>query len=252
MAISDEAYQLMMKYLDDELSEEEQLQFENLMEESAEFRQEVKHVDAVAATIFAQQKSSDIAEISAVFDEFEKEDNVPLSGQRKVNRLVYAVAAGISVLLVATFLLFLRPSNVSPDQLFAENYQSLPINVSSRNASELPEALELYRKGRYSAAIPLLEVLADDPGQRQSVIYLSNALLETGATEEAINTLKDLQVADNEVFLKQYRHWYLGMAYLKNNELALSRAQFEQLLKEGGIYREEARKLIEAMNQLDD
>ena len=82
-------------------------------------------------------------------------------------------------------------------------------------------------------------------------IFLANAYLETGNTDQAIATLKQINVEEGEVFLKQYKAWYLGLSFLKSNQADLAEKQFKSLDIDGGIYREEAIKIIEAISNLN-
>lgn len=121
-------------YLEGNLSEELQQEVEERMQTDALFRQEVALQKKVIKVIQDTEREKLKEEISSIFDEGNENKEAPVIPMQN-RRLRYAIAASVSLLLVAATLFFiLRPST-------DVDVQYLAVNLPSGTRGELPDGV---------------------------------------------------------------------------------------------------------------
>ncbi|MEO1410310.1 MAG: tetratricopeptide repeat protein [Bacteroidota bacterium] len=136
----------------------------------------------------------------------------------------------------------------SPQQLYADYYQTYPLSLSQR-ATEQPDPLAQidrhYQNGEFDRALPLLEQsLREAPDQSQLRLALAITYLELDRPAAAETALRELLANDFDPFREQAQ-WYLALLYLKRGELTRVRPYLESLAaEEGGDFYKRARRLL--------
>ena len=101
-----------------------------------------------------------------------------------------------------------------------------------------------------NTSIPYLKDFAGDSSNRLGKIFLASALLETNKIKEAIKVLKEINPNENGVYLKQYKSWYLGLAYLNDQKIEQATDLFKSLNYSGGVYENESKEILILINKL--
>ncbi len=112
------------------------------------------------------------------------------------------------------------------------------------------EAMELYAKGEWSAALPALrEASRLDPEAAHVSFYLGACALLAGHHAEAVESLRRVVALGETPFLEESR-FYLAKAYLGGGDLAAARAELQATVELGGPRLDEARKLLEKLETI--
>ncbi len=244
MSVTEEQYHLIVKYIDQTLSKEDQNLFDNNIAKSAAFRKEVEQMEAVTAGLKAVEKLEEINEIKEVFKEFDKEDQVPKNKSLISFPLGLGIAASVSLIAFLAYASFFKTSFSTSDDVFNEYYELFPVNEQVRAGNTSSQALVLYDAQKYEEAIPLLVKMMNSSKNELAPIYLANAYLQTNKTDEAISILRDNISQESSGYTSQFYQWYLGLAFLKSQKLVDAKKVFINLTNEKGVYSNRSQEIL--------
>ena len=201
-------------YLMDRLSTPERKIFEEKMQSDAEFKTQVlaQQEAMIALEVLNDQKWK--RKLQGIHEEVTQPAKV-ISSRRVVLRWLSAAAA-FALLFVAGYWL-LSDVRASPDQLFAEHYQSYDLNFGSRSGdspNQLVEAGAYYRQKNFTKALPLFETLPDSLNTATTQLAKGICQIELSQYEQALPYFQQLIDRNDPVF-KEQAQWYAAMAYLK-------------------------------------
>ncbi|MEL6559633.1 MAG: hypothetical protein AAFQ94_15685 [Bacteroidota bacterium] len=274
MALSDQNIELIMRHIEGDLNAEEQEQYDELLESSPEFRQEALEAESVVAGIKALERQKEVEAINDIFESFEKSASVKtmedksdkassdndISNETERKRRIFdkpkltwslGIAASLTLIFVVLYVALIDTSKTTTSQIFADNFQPFSY-VDSRESDIVPPGFTLYEDSKYQESIAELKELPMDTTHSLLQIYLASALLATGQTEEAIKELELFRPNESDQFLKQYKQWYLGLAYLKSGDTRKSKEEFESLVFSGGLYERQAQNIIDQINEIEN
>ena len=268
--------ELAHKYIDGLASQAEIAEIKQRLKSDKNFRKEFMRLQAMKAMLKAEEKVEMRNEMSNLFDAVvkpkldNKANTYENSTQQQLNskptkvinlqRIGLAVAAAITLVLVATFALNQGMNN----QAVYESYYS-PYSVSTprgtTDVNKLQTAIQNYTKGDYSLAQEQLKAylttLTIDQNQpdgsdnkkeskQLNMIYLmlANCALMLNDTKNAKAYLKkNLQIANG-----QYLHdarWYLALTHIKAGENEEAKTLLHDIASSMNIYQAEAKELLE-------
>jgi hypothetical protein len=143
------------------------------------------------------------------------------------------------------------PNEVSPrpDPVTDEFYASSPFPDTTtqrgRQQNLMAEGLRNYNSGNYrEAAGQFEEVLAFQPVNRQAQFYTGNAYLNMKQSRRAIPMLGAVAETNDSPYYESAK-WYLALAYLERNNREEAKKILTEIKYEGGIYWEQAAKILE-------
>lgn len=233
--------ELLEKYLQDALTKDERIEFDALLANDTEFKEEVAFHDNVKRV--AEEDHDDA--FKAMLSDFEAEHQ-----PKKVFRLQqyskWLVAA--SVILIAGLTYVLTLSNPTSQELFAANFQPYenvvhPIVRGTKEQDQKTKAFIAYETGDYELAVSLFSELYEKEKQPYYLFYKANALLKLEKANEAIPLLKEhLKTKDT---LSEKSTWYLALAYLKIDDKNNAQLLLEDIIKSKKYKASEAEKLLE-------
>ncbi len=230
---------LIQKYLKGKLTPTEESQFQKYMEEDPSFAASVPFLEEVHYA-FAK---ADYDTTKAQLENFHKE-------VRRKNWRSWSVAATVLVLIGLGSLFFLTTES-SGEALYAAHFEPYknvvqPTVRSEGTQTTKTQAFMAYDEGDYKKAIAYMdELLADKPDATIS-LYRANALLQIGQTRAAIAALEFHIEKTDTVYAEA--QWYLGLGYLKIDEIALAKQSFNTLLQtESTFKRDTAQQLLEQL-----
>ena len=243
MSISEEQHRLIIRYLDQDLSEEEGHLFDAYLRDSPDFRKELESSQILIAGVKAVEKAEEIAQIKNAFKEFD----VAAKREKSVSKrriITLGIAASIVMAMCISYL-FLREGSLDKSlALYQEYYEVFPAEAQTRSGQTSRDALLFYENGQYIEAISLLQTQPSVSSDPLIPIYLANAYLQTNEPEKAISILKDHLPPEKEGYTAQFYHWYLAMAHLKSGQTEKAVAVFSFLTERKGIYQQQAAELL--------
>ncbi|MCX6254105.1 MAG: tetratricopeptide repeat protein [Bacteroidia bacterium] len=232
------------RYNAGEMSDAEKQWFRKELDGNEKLRNEVnlrKLTDEILknqAVISLRNKLSEI--------EKRRESNIPVRKSRKPAYLKYA--AVIAGLVLIGSIAVLSRKNLSSEEIMNRYYKAYEPPTSLRSGqietnADFTLALEFYNTQDYEkAAILFNKVLESNPKDMQSVLLNGVANFEGKKYPEAKQSFVKVIDDDNNLFIETAK-WYLALCYIKTNEREKAIQQLEIIEKEGGIYRNDAKKV---------
>ncbi len=234
------------RYNAEEMSAAEKLWFEKELEGNENLRNEVnlrRRTDNVLKNqqdVIALRNKLTAITRSKVVD-------VPLETTKRGSFLKYALV--ISALVLIGSITLFSGKRLSNEEVIAKYYKSYEATTALRSGtSELNTdfvlALEYYNTSDYEkAAILFKKVLDSDPKNMQSAFLNGVANFEDKNYPDAKQSFNIVINDKNNLFIET-ANWYLAMCYIKTNDIPSAINQLENIYKEDGIYKKEAKKII--------
>ncbi|CAM1350005.1 tetratricopeptide repeat protein [Tenacibaculum halocynthiae] len=171
---------------------------------------------------------------------------------KKRNRSYLFVAASIAVLISFIGYSLIVNQKTSTDDLYAEYFESYrnviqPITRGVESKNNSTKAFEAYEKGNYKKASTLLIKAYSEDKNNAYLLYQGISFLQLNNSDKAIEVLnKQLEITDK---FNIKTHWYLALAYLKNNEVIKAKKSLEKVLDSSGDYKkQEAKSILRNLN----
>lgn len=216
--ISLEELETIERYLDDSLSDNERLQFEQKLKDDPTLKGKVEDVKQMILGIEG-------ASLAQQLDSFH-DDMVPVrsldtssnSGSLKAARqkLIRYIAA--AAIIVAVGVLWVQNQGSTTQKLFAKHFTAdpgLPTTMGATANFEFYDAMVNYKQGDYRTAIEKWQAqLPSQPKNDTLQYFLGVAHLANGNETQAITYLQQLSQASQNSF-KNETAYYLGLAHLK-------------------------------------
>lgn len=267
MASNKEILELIEAYLEDTMSPQARLEFEQRLKEDQELADTWKLNQEVDRAI--HPKIVDMANLlEGLGDEFAQdyqqkqapESQKPKSAMRPF--LIFLLV-GIIALLTAFFWWNSKEETpANPEQIFAEAYEPYPISTTIRSTedplfSELEIAQKAYENGAYTTAIEALKTLLEDGNSTEKDIIevrFYKGLSHLG--NENIPAAKqelDIVLASNNLAYIQQTQWYLALIELKNNNPTAAKVYLNNILAvtEEGKYAKKAKGVLRELGERD-
>jgi tetratricopeptide (TPR) repeat protein len=210
---------LMVQYLDGELSPEEKAKIENELKNNTALQQELENL-AIAKnavkTYGLKQKVSAIHK--EMMQEMATEKPLQTGTARKIVRIGMSIAASLLVLLLGAGVY--QYVTVSTDKLFNEAYQPYSLSVS-RGAAEANMMEKAYQEKNYPAVIEQFNNLKTTD-QKENFLA-GQAFLATSNNTKAIECFKkvlNLNFAAKTSVFNDDAEYYIALSYLKNKQVS--------------------------------
>lgn len=242
-------YDLIEKWLSDELNPKELLEFQQYQRSHPNWEQEVR-LHQQMASLLGDASTLEIRQTLAAVD---KEWQAPGTGPRVsiFSRRVLGIAASFLVLAgVFGVYYFTRPLSMS--ELYASYYEEYPMLLSQRSEAQnetnqlLSTAILAYQNREFQTACAQFSQLRRSaPENAAYTFYLGLCYLELDKTQEAILTFQELLALEAGPYLELTR-WYLALAYLDTEQVDLARSAFTEI-KAGQFKYEEAQKILNSL-----
>lgn len=245
MKVNYDHIDLIERYLDDELSEEELVMFSEKLDQDPNFNKLYFEMDQLLEGIRRSAKESTVDEKLAKLEMalpvrkkiIKNDSETPIINLWSIvmrNRI--AVAAMLSLLIVSALVLTNINNGSSPETLFVEYYQPFENQAGAKRSisdkEKLDYAMMEYDKGNYDEAIEIFEEIEiKDENRIQIWMYGGITYLELDKVEKAIENFQNIIQTDSEYELEA--KWYLSMCYLKTGEKAQAKPLLEEIKESG-------------------
>ncbi|MBI9039650.1 MAG: hypothetical protein JEY97_16085 [Bacteroidales bacterium] len=187
-------------------------------------------------------------------EEREKENETVVEEVRKqkfkINKYSYLAAASIVIIIISItlFTLFSKQSN---EQLFNYYFAPYPDIITEKGEFKSDNMLEnvmyYYNTADYAMVVEMLEnCIENDASDYFSIFYYGISCMKTGNPKDAIMAFKKLYEKKIDP-LRYQTAWYLGLAYLQNNEREKAINVFGALSEMDISYSEKAEELLKKL-----
>ncbi|MEL6660169.1 MAG: tetratricopeptide repeat protein [Bacteroidota bacterium] len=217
-------YEKWEEYLSGSLDLEEKNQLDTALQANEGLRQQLALYQEVRAAIQDEQLTS----FRQTLQQVQQEQKAVVVQKQKTLSINYrwiAIAATVIGLAVLAWLIpGITSSGVAdPSQLYAQ-YAQHEISLQEMSTDPTLGAIQALLEGKkYEEALPLLtSYLSAHPEAADVLLAQAVAQLETGKTEQALQTL-DVLESDHPIYGNEAK-WYRALAYLKKGEIMEARA----------------------------
>jgi len=224
---------LIEKYIQNRLSVEEQLLFDEFIKNDSQLKKVVINAD-----------DSNFKKLITEIESRSKPAN------RKTSYAKWLVAASIVVLLGSFYFIYFNDKN-SSNELFAEYFEPYrnviqPIERNNEQHNKKTQAFAVYENGDYNKAIILFSRLYETTNESYYLFYKANALLQLDRADEAIALL--IKHHKTNGVLTQKTNWYLALAYLKIDDKINTEKVLQKVIASKMYKTKEAEELIEKLH----
>lgn len=232
-----ESERLIAKYFQGQLTAEEKIQFDELMNSNPEFREQVIFEQKLKKSLFQQEHSNLKNQLKSI-------ENTLAPKKNKTKW--YLIAASIVVFI--SFGLFWTFNSKSPEKLFDTYYTvasntSHPIVRDNSVSDALTKAFMAYESEQYSEAQTLFSHLYNTSQNSELLFYEAICYLEMDKTQLAVETFLKHKAFNDRLASKS--NWYLALTYLKMENVELARKTLEEIVSNNSNYRfKEAKELL--------
>lgn len=237
------------RYNAGEMSESEKLWFTKELDRNESLRKEVdlrKRTDEILKDQDVLSLRSKLASI----ERSRKSSGRPSKTPKKIQYIRYA--AVITALVLISSMILYNGKNTSSEKLMQHYYKTYEPQTGQRSASTVKDAdfnlaVEFYNTHDYERAAEFFtKVLDNRPNDMQVELLNGVSNFEQKKYPEAKQSFS--KVIDNRtnLFVDQAR-WYLALCYVNTHENAKAKDLFSIIIKEDGIYKDEAKKLLKSL-----
>jgi len=243
---------LIEKYFENSLTPKEQLVFNDLLQNDEAFKNEFIFEKDLKKVIAINQKEN----LKSTLQNFEKK----LENNSKIFFLPkkWLAAASIILLIGLGFWFVKNTYFPSDEKIYAQNFEPYrniiqPIVRGEKINTIEYKAFVAYENNECHKAINLFNSSTNSEADYIQ-FYKAMCYLSLNKTSNAINLLLPIATANtqentNKNF-KEIANWYLGLAYLKNNEKQKAISQFSLIANhpEASYKKEKASKILSYLN----
>ncbi|MEL7530226.1 MAG: tetratricopeptide repeat protein [Bacteroidota bacterium] len=247
MEIPNTHIDLIERYLSQKMSEVERTDFETRLTQEKDLAQNLADFKEAreAIDLYTEERLKSQFRERYLAEKASETVMKPLGARR----WMYAVAAAV-VLLVAVLIgnRLLNPS-LSPEQLYAQNYQMPPLNVRGESDDPLEViSLKMDQADFETAIVDLQTLLGDSSFQRQPAAWLRMGLsyMELQKWPLASDALE--QVDPSSPLVHQAR-WYAALTALQRGQIEDAKSLLAQILAESRDVelKDQAQKLLDQL-----
>ncbi len=233
------------RYLLNQMTPEERSAFETRLENDQSLTQEVSIQREVLEDIEGIGRIELKSKLKQIHQDLYSSSAQP---KTKFRKLFYRVAVAAIFLGVLTFGWWSLQQAPDSTQLYAQNFEPFELSLSQRSDGDISLAKieSAYDAGRYDEAIVMFQEAIKDKATQSSQILLGLGIsyLQTDQPQKAI-TQFDQILANNDFNYEDEAQWYLGLAYLKLNDIPNARKHMNVLTSDlSRDHYEEAQKLL--------
>ena len=237
---------LLVKYFEGSLSLEEQVHFEQFLNEDADFKSQYELEKDVQMVIRDSERDT-LKQKLLHFESERNEEVVEKTNFWKPMR----IAASLLILVGASWFIYNSGMFNNSQDLYAANYEKYPNTVytitrgDGNDNSIERKAFEAYESEKYELAIGHFIALKAETGLDYVDFYLAQSYVANGQEQKAIETFKEISDVNSDFSAESL--WYEGLIQLKLEKNKEAEILFEALLKDGSYKKQEARELLEAL-----
>lgn len=233
------------RYLEGNLSEQERTTFEERLLHDEVLRQQVDEMKLIRAGIKHASRKAALQNLKAL------ESTLPPVNNNGLTLWANTWLQAAAVLLIGLVTYALWPAAVDEQALFATHFEVYPNIIMPTVRGEMPNdstlktlAFRAYDQKQYEEAAVLFDRI--DTKDVDILFYLGNCYLANSQAEKALSLFEKV-LSEYEVFDEQ-AEWYIAASYLKLEERERARQALEKVVTRNGAYKEKAQIILEKLN----
>lgn len=236
---------LIDKYMQGNLSAEEENQFLDLKANSEKFRNALTFHEDLKVAATESERNEITKRLKANHQKTQK-------WRPKKWMRVAVIIAGLTMLGIGIWGLSQGNKQVTPEMMYASNYEVYPnvyFPVTRGNSEEImTKAFTAYENGNYKLAAEMMEEKLKTSDALELKFYQAICYGEMGNLPLAIRNLENIRRFNSDYIDESY--WYLGMYYLKQGNTAAARERLQTFLE---LSKDEAmrKKAVDMVMQLN-
>lgn len=261
MNLSEESdIELIERYLRDELTSEERIDFMTRMKGDPEFAEKTEDYALIIQGIAKQGVATFQREVMTWEEEIQQEEsNLPrirVSEAPKKEKIIthqrngrgyLSIAAAVAILIVGLLFVIDYNKDRKLNELFATHFRPYDELLSTRSNEThvtLAEALESYNAENYAEAVSRFDrYLKENPEDHQAWFYFGVSQLAAGKNSDAVTSFN--VVIDNKIIFRDSAEWYKALALIKLNDTSEAKKLLRQIAStDGHDYRDKAEALL--------
>jgi len=243
----------IIKYLDDNLSNDEKQKFESQLERDQSLQKELASIKEMQ--IFAKSKSDEQKAIQSsreVYQQYKLKNKptqkTPSSLKSNIKYLIPISVAALVLLGIFGLGLF-DQAPLSNQELYAEYFSPADLSLTKRSESDQSlqkNAETAFNSGDYSSAIDILsQLIGTDNNNQELRLYRAISEMETDQLENAKKTFSSL--ANNSGYSAEAQY-FLALCHLKENNDEAARSVLK-LIPEDSYRFKEAEALLHSLQK---
>ncbi len=221
---------ILVQYLDNELSQEEKINLENQLKHDTVLQQELENLALAKLAIKTYGLKKHVGTIHAeMMNEIVSKKS--LSSQQSIVRrmAIISMKVAAAVLIVILGLGIYQYTTVTPDKLFASNYKPYTLSVK-RGVVETDMMEKSFQEKNFAAVIAQFETVKE--ASVKEIFLAGVAYMETKDYKKSITALKSVlskNTLEKTNIFNDDAQYFLAMIYLKNNDIKLATPFFEAM-----------------------
>ena len=247
---------IIQRFLDKQMTDQEINDFEQELKNNPELYDELllhNDVDSAIKDLIGENmflKNLELAHQSYM-ESIEKERSykTPIFNINPKYLIRYAAAAIVLIVLSVGVYYMISPKTNTADKLYLSYYTPYEVAGTNRSGNEGEESLQMkamqkFEQKDYASAIKIFEeIKTNGTASLSSNFYKGIAYLEMNKPNEAIKSLQIVINNENNELIAD-AEWYLGLAYLKANDIANAKKQFKRVSEKYSYYKNKADEII--------
>ena len=230
-------------YFLNELTPEENTEFERMLSADDDFRKEFEFQKDLVLAVRSHEK--DILKSKL------RNHEQALKEGKKTNWSKWLVAASILILMGTAGLLYSSLSRPDYNELYAQNYEIYPnteFNITRSESNPSPEynAFVAYESGNYQNAILIFSELQKAKSSEYIKFYLAQSYLAINENEKALSRFEEI-IENNKDFVGE-SYWFAALSALKLNNKDLVKKYLNYLIANDGYKSRQAKLLLKDLD----
>jgi predicted Zn-dependent protease len=240
---------LLEEYLDDLLSEQEGILFEEILRNDPELMKEF----LLRKDVNEALQESDIMGLRNTLDEISEYNNKTKSIYKN-SFFITSAAACIVLIITFSWICFYSLPNVNNQHLFGDYYSKYPVvnhfrsnTAKSENDLLLNFAFDAYESNDYIKSSEYLRKLVKaDENNKMIKFYLAISEMELCNLHKSEELLLDLTKSKKHIFYEQ-SSWYLALLYLKQDNIEKAKEVFEVIIEEEMVKKTASERILKSL-----
>jgi tetratricopeptide (TPR) repeat protein len=242
--------EMLIRYLDGELSGSEKDSLERQLLADERLQQDYEQLVLARESVRQyglQQK------VAGIHQQMMEQLKTPVRRIDPVNRFIrYSMTAAAAIAIIIGSVMLYNYFQLSPEKVFAANYQSYEISsMRGGNEQEISMLEKAYSKKKYAEVV---SIVFDRPFSIHENFLKAMAWMELRNTAKAIEQYRlVIKTANPANMLKEEAEYYLALAYIRSGQYSMALQQLEYIQKKPGhlYYKKITPELISQVKSLN-
>lgn len=240
-----ENLEIVDRYLEGSLSEQERTAFEERLLHDQILQQQVTDMKLMRAGIKQASRNAALQKLKVL------EETLPAVNQNRLNIWYNTWLQAAAVLLIGLLVYIFWPVSVDEQELFATHFEVYPNIIMPTVRGEVINdstikalAFSAYDQKKYEEAAALFSSI--DQKDATVLFYLGNCYLASNQAERALPLFEKV-LNEYEVFDEQ-AEWYIAVSYLKLEERERAKQALEKVVARNSAYKDKAQTILDKLN----